>query len=253
MEGEQGIAPYPLLFSLFQSAMSITASIHHLFRMVLLPLCIVIAGCGEIELPGDDDKDTPTNPEKPSDNQDKDSPSEDNGNDKPSGGEDGDSPSGGGGNTDQPSTGDEDQSIRPISGTGCSIVDGKHLLLDGYFYISRDELMGCYGAFADPDLFAVTLEYADNYEEEELKNWRIPTEDEARILKMHLDSYTMEYGKEPLPLVNTVLYELGWDPINNYLRYLCANGEKSFRLTPDGKVTKSGSKTTYSVRLVCPE
>ena len=112
---------------------------------------------------------------------------------------------------------------------------------------------GCYGAFADPDLFAVTLEYADNYEEEELKNWRIPTEDEARILKMHLDSYTMEYGKEPLPLVNTVLYELGWDPINNYLRYLCANGEKSFRLTPDGKVTKSGAKATYSLRLVCPE
>ena len=253
MEGEQGIAPYPLLFLLFQSAMTITSSIHHLFRMVLLPLFIVIAGCGEIELPGDDDKDTPTNPEKPSDNQDKDSPSEDNGNDNPSGGEDGDSPSGGGGNTDQPSTGDEDQSIRPITGTGCSIVDGRHLLLDGYFYISRIEISGCYGAFADPDLFASTLEYVNSYEEEDLKNWRIPTEDEARILKSKLNSFKMQYGNEPLPLLNNALYELKWHQVSNGLRYLCANGEKSFLLTPDGKITKSGAETTYTLRLVCPE
>ena len=120
-------------------------------------------------------------------------------------------------------------------------------------YISRIECGRCYGPSADPHLLACTLKYVANYKEEGLKDWRNPTEDQARILKKYLDSYIMEYGEEPLPVVNTVFYELGWAPINNYLRYLCANGEKSFRLTPDGKVTKSGSKTTYSVRLVCPE
>ena len=70
---------------------------------------------------------------------------------------------------------------------------------------------------------------------------------------MYLDSSTMQYGKEPLPLLNNVLYELGWSPVNNYIRYLCANGEKSFLLTSDGKVSKSGAKATYSLRLVCPE
>ena len=240
--------------------MANTVPFRHLFRILFLPLCIFCSGCGEIELPEEDDKDITSKPENPSDNDDKDSPSEDNGNDNPSDEENGGSTSEEGGSTDLPSSGNdntgsgnEEQSIRPITGTGCSIVDGKHLLLEGYFYISRIEIQGCYGAFADTDLLAPTLEYANSYEEEELKNWRIPTEDEARILKNYLDSNTMEYGKEPLALLNTVLYELGWDPVSNYVRYLCANGEKSFLLTPDGKVTKSGAKTTYTLRLVCPE
>lgn len=211
-------------------------------------LLTLLPGCGEIELPTADDPQPPTTPgtETPT------PPGGDGGDGSGTAGdgngpaEDGGKPAEGGGDN----TGDAGNTIQRIDGTGVSIVNGKHILIEDFCYLSAEELYGAYGAYADAAAYAATLEMADAYSEGELAEWRIPTEEEARRLRDCLESFNISYGTEPLPLINKAVNALGWQQLSNDIRYLCDGGRKSFNLHPDGKVTKSGTKTMYSLRLV---
>lgn len=236
----------------------------HFLRLFLLPLCIFCNGCGEIDLPTEDEGPQPptaNDTEKPEDGGDDGQTSDgDDGENPADDGDNGGTTSGddsSGNDDDGDKDGDEEAPIVEIDGTVIRIIDGKHMEIDELFYLSREEVCGYYGAFADESLFAGTREYIENYKEEELEDWRLPTEDEARTLMTFLGSEKMAYGNEPIPLFNNFispgksnLEKKGWDTFSNDLRYLCADGEKTFRLLPGSKVTKSGAKTTYSIRLV---
>ena len=92
-------------------------------------------------------------------------------------------------------------------------------------------------------------DYANAYSEGNLKNWTVPTEDEARSLKK-------EYGGnyEELNLI------FGSESINgdtisvstssNNARYLCAEGTKTFNFAANGSITSAGKSTKYRLRLV---
>ena len=92
-------------------------------------------------------------------------------------------------------------------------------------------------------------DFANAYSEGALKNWTVPTEDEARSLKK-------EYGGnyEELNLI------FGSESINgdtisvstssNNARYLCAEGTKTFNFAANGSITSAGKSTKYRLRLV---
>lgn len=203
-------------------------------------LLTLLPGCGEIELPTADDPQPPAG----SDTENPTPPEGDDG--KPSEGDDGDKPSGG----DDKPTGDDSQTVVPVGNIGVSIVSKRHIVIDGLFYLSRNEAGAGYGAYADAEAYAYTLAMAENYTEEELEDWRIPTEEEARLLRFCLESENMAYGSEPLPILNQAIKPYNWEMLSNDIRYLCDDGRKSFNLHTNGKITKSGAKTVYSLRLV---
>ena len=90
---------------------------------------------------------------------------------------------------------------------------------------------------------------AEDYFEDGLKKWSVPTEAQARSLKK-------QYGDTiSLAPLNDNISELSGDVIitsgtGNNTRYLCEDGTKSFNFTTNGSITKAGKTTKYRLRLV---
>ncbi len=85
------------------------------------------------------------------------------------------------------------------------------------------------------------------YIEDDLKEWTVPSEDEARSLKK---TYGGNYDE-----LNLVIESLKGDTISissksTNARYLCEDGTKTFNFAENGSITSAGTSTKYRLRLV---
>ena len=85
------------------------------------------------------------------------------------------------------------------------------------------------------------------YIENDLKDWAVPTEEQARALKK---MYGGNYEE-----LNLVINRLKGDEINVYTsssnaRYLCEEGTKTFNFAENGSITSAGTSVKYRLRLV---
>lgn len=90
----------------------------------------------------------------------------------------------------------------------------------------------------------------NNYSEQDLAEWHIPTESEARRLKTCYND-----SDSSLIRLNTLLRTLNSDTIalrkgSQYARYLCQEATKSFSFHTPSNVTNAGASTTYHLRLL---
>lgn len=88
------------------------------------------------------------------------------------------------------------------------------------------------------------------YQEYELSDWRIPSEEEARRLKALYNDSDLS-----LMRLNEVFREQDADTIAlhkgaQYVRYLCHDATKTYSFHKPSNVTTAGSATTYRLRLV---
>lgn len=97
---------------------------------------------------------------------------------------------------------------------------------------------------------ALVSEVAKNYQEFDLTDWRLPTAEEAKLLKV-------EYGEgsEKLETLNKLLESVEALPLQvkvgtENARYLCEEGTKSFSLATGSTISNAGSKSeNYRLRL----
>lgn len=205
--------------------------------MLLAALLVSTAGCGEIDLP-QPEGDTPPTQSTPGG-----SPSG-GAQDETGGGQDetGGSSDETGGSSDE-TGGEETQSKTRLTSDG-------HLLIDDTFYLSVQEwrqVVSAYNA-ATPSMAA---DKAEAYKEGDLDSgWRIPTEDDVRLLRDVLACEGGFYGKDLLPQLNHQLEEYTLAPLSPSDRYLCDEGRKTYTFKIDDNVSKAGAKTGYRLRLV---
>lgn len=87
---------------------------------------------------------------------------------------------------------------------------------------------------------------AERYQEMDLCEWHVPTQEEAKYLRTNYES-----GSVSLERLNTVLAENDALVVSGDARYLCNEGRKSFSFAPGTSIANAGSKTkTYRLRLV---
>ena len=134
-----------------------------------------------------------------------------------------------------------------IEGTNSVITASGHLLIEGQFYFALHDYYPVMSAYAAPELLA---EYVATYTEGDLKNWRIPTEDEARFMKEIFATTSIADKTSPTYWLNIALANIQADLLDTSMRYLCEDGTKTFRFYPNTNITKAGSKTKYRLRLV---
>lgn len=115
--------------------------------------------------------------------------------------------------------------------------------------ISLKEWSGLTSAYYATDPY-VADRLAAGYQEAELSEWRIPTKDEASVLKA-------TYYEDDLQDLNAVLSSAGGTPLSDEdekgtnIRYLCEGATYSFAFKNRVAVTKAGSTVkTYHLRLV---
>lgn len=216
---------------------------HLLFSLLIL----AFTACGEIELPADDKAGSGTeNTQKPEDNNgkpDKDDEKPDDGDEKPDDGDE--KPDDGKGNNVGGGGTASDEVC--IEGTNSVITASGHLLIEGQFYFALHDYYPVMSAYAAPELLA---EYVATYTEGDLKNWRIPTEDEARFMKEIFATTSIADKTSPTYWLNIALANIQADLLDTSMRYLCEDGTKTFRFYPNTNITKAGSKTKYRLRLV---
>ena len=82
----------------------------------------------------------------------------------------------------------------------------------------------------------------DSYREGPMTGWRLPSKDEAQIIRSSV-----------LPRIDTFnsdISSLGGTPLSGTVRYLCASFEFTYAFKEKSTITKAGQKTKYSIRLV---
>ena len=85
------------------------------------------------------------------------------------------------------------------------------------------------------------------YFENDLKDWTVPTEEQARSLKK-------QYGGN-FDELNLLIEQQQGDTLHVYTsssnaRYLCEEGTKTFNFAANGSITSAGTSTKYRLRLV---
>ncbi len=85
------------------------------------------------------------------------------------------------------------------------------------------------------------------YFENDLKDWTVPTEEQARSLKK-------QYGGN-FDELNLLIEQQQGDTLHIYTsssnaRYLCEEGTKTFNFAANGSITSAGTSTKYRLRLV---
>ncbi len=127
---------------------------------------------------------------------------------------------------------------------------------ENILYISLCEWDAVPSAFSEVDNDRAN-ELASKYVEGDISGWRIPTREEAVLLKE-------EYGSTPSDIsdsfnkLNEQIINYGgrelraWEKrdSNPAYRYLCEDGSYTFSLKQGSNITKAGTKTTYHLRLV---
>ena len=97
----------------------------------------------------------------------------------------------------------------------------------------------------------MALQYAQQYVEDDISGWAIPTTAEVRMLQQ-------SFGGIALTELNAVLTQEGLSPFLDYepnsstekARYLCDDGKKSFSMAGTTAPSKAGEKKKYRLRLV---
>ena len=87
------------------------------------------------------------------------------------------------------------------------------------------------------------------YCENDLKDWSVPSEEQARALKKQYGGNFDELNeliKDNLPLADT----LSVSTSSSNARYLCEEGTKTFNFAANGSITSAGTSTKYRLRLV---
>ncbi len=85
------------------------------------------------------------------------------------------------------------------------------------------------------------------YIEGDLKDWTVPTEDEARSLKK---TYGGNYDELNLVIDNLKGDSISVSTSSSNARYLCADGNKTFNFAEKGSITTAGTSVKYRLRLV---
>ena len=80
-----------------------------------------------------------------------------------------------------------------------------------------------------------------------MKDWAVPTEEQARALKK-------QYGGN-FEELNLLIEQQQGDTLHVYTsssnaRYLCEEGTKTFNFAANGSITSAGTSTKYRLRLV---
>lgn len=97
------------------------------------------------------------------------------------------------------------------------------------------------------------------YREGTLTGWRLPTKDEAKVLKEVYLTDPTEGIPEALRKINSTIVNYGGMPIVAYdtvkvkqdaWRYFCSNADSTFSLKKGSTVSYAGQKTSYNLRLV---
>lgn len=228
------------------------------YPLLLCMFCMLlpaVVGCGEIDLPVKEDNP----PQEVLPDEDKE---QDHGGDAAGGGGETADPEGVGdvggadnaGGAEEPGDGSDDGEVgeqvqEQRVGKALFTADG-HVLIDDRLYLSIFEIRGVVSAYNVEDPTAAVRAAAEYAEGNLDAGWRIPTEEEVSYLRDMYASSTYYYGDEPLPLLNRALEAREYEMISLDMRYLCAEGEKTFNFELGKKVTKAGAKTTYRLRLV---
>lgn len=153
-------------------------------------------------------------------------------------------------NKDQTSINSEGHTIAMSEDTG----DGKRVL-----YVSLLEWNDVPSARCSGDDGTKAKSLAENYIEGNLTGWRIPTKEEARLLKtIYGCDFSTESYSPALTELNTRITESGgvdidaWGVNGDPFRYLCDDGYYSFSLKNGSTIAQSAStlKTKYNLRLV---
>ena len=114
--------------------------------------------------------------------------------------------------------------------------------------MSRNEWTGMTSAFYESDPY-VAQNIAQQYAEDELTGWHIPTTDEARSIKD-------KWGGDALTAINTTLSGASLTPLtatdtNGNVRYLCNEAQSTFSFAPSSSITAAGKTVkTYRLRVV---
>ena len=156
-------------------------------------------------------------------------------------------PNGGGGGTDPDPDPDPDPELPaieiPAVGTmwnGClvALVSNATTTSADLLLFSPDEWTGLPAASAPAAVAA--------YKHNGWTDWRIPTQDEAKLLK---STFGM---KGTFDKANKALVEAELSPLSNAddIRYLCNEGLHSYRFDYGSSVTAAGDKRTYNMRAV---
>ena len=95
------------------------------------------------------------------------------------------------------------------------------------------------------------MQLADDYNEDGLTGWHIPTLDEVKRIKACYDADSRRLG-----ILNQRIEAAGGNPIyvttatNATVRFLCAGGDSTFTLRTGYNTLKAGAVTKYHLRLV---
>lgn len=114
--------------------------------------------------------------------------------------------------------------------------------------MSREEWKGMTSAFYESDPY-VAQNIAQQYAEDELTGWHIPTTDEARGMKE-------KWGGNALPNLNAALADASLTQLtatdtNGNVRYLCNDAQSTFSFAPSSSITAAGKTVkTYRLRVV---
>lgn len=157
---------------------------------LLLPLTI---GCGEIELPTRDETPTPEESAPPADNEEEDDKADNKGEEPEEKPDDGNQGNG------SENTGDNKNEDDKPSGTAILTTDG-HILVGNRLYLSLIEYRDIKGEDAK-NVEATAKKYAEGT----LKDWRVPTRNDVKILTDILTSDKQWYGGTPMAVLNHAL------------------------------------------------
>lgn len=90
---------------------------------------------------------------------------------------------------------------------------------------------------------------ADNYSEEDIAGWHIPTRDEAKLLRNTLGGDRLEETNRALASYGIPTLQVEEDAEGNPTRYLCDEAKFSFAWESTS-ISKCGTKRTYALRAV---
>lgn len=115
--------------------------------------------------------------------------------------------------------------------------------------VSLDEWSGVY-SMVNEEKSAETTALINRYVENGQKDWRLPTEAEARELNKLYSS------EEAIVAINAVIVNAGGIGLSrkndkgDNVRYLCGSGKTTFSFLANGNVLSAGATVTYNMRLV---
>lgn len=115
--------------------------------------------------------------------------------------------------------------------------------------LSLTEWSGITSAF-NTEIPNMANDIAASYTEDGMKDWRIPTKEEVKLMRNSIGLDNLDYTNEMLTSNKYTPLKYGEDAENDVtIRYLCEGAKYSYVWTTNS-TTQAGSKRTYHMRLV---